>query len=269
MKYTAQIILLILTLSLVATSCSKDSNDVQPPTAGFTLNSLELTQWDIATISNSSTSPIANSNVEYTVSGGEYKLDDESIQFLEVGTYTVTQTITNDDGSDSATLTVEVTAPNNVYTLDGSELSIGTTDKPNFYWYDGTAQGGTLYLRALGSVDGQDNPNLIKLMPVAGPNPIQADYTWSASGDIGTYDAGMTANYAGFNYDWTTNGDKGDNLTIDLVYKAPNSANNVYDITLSSYTLNYGNWNFVTGTFDSEGTKALTLSYRGKIDPAN
>lgn len=269
MKHTAQTILLILTLSLIATSCSKDSNDVQPPTAGFTLSSLQLTQWDIATISNSSTSPIANYSVTYTVSGGEYEMDDESIQFLESGTYTVTQKITNDDGSDSASLTVEVSAPKNIYTLDKVELPIGTDEKANFYWYDGTAQGGTLYLRALGSVEGQDNPNLIKLMPVAGPNPIQAVYTWSASGDIGTYDVGMTANYAGFNYDWTTNGNEGEKLTIKLVYKASSSVDNVYDITLPLYTLNYGNWNFGTGTFESQGTKTLSISYRGKIDPAN
>lgn len=269
MKQKIQSIILILTLSLIATSCSDDSNDVQLPTAGFTLSSLELTQWDTATISNSSTSPISTFNVSYSVTGGEYEMDDESIQFLEAGTYTVTQEIKNEDGSDSASLTVEVTTPNNIYTLDDDELPIGTEEDPNFFWYDATAQGGTLYLRALGSVEGQENPNLIKLMPVAGPNPIQADYTWSASGDIGTYDAGMTANYAGFSYDWTTNGNDGEDLSIKLVYKASSSADNVYDITLPSYTLNYGNWDFGTGTFESQGTKILSVSYRGKIDPAN
>ncbi|HUH28572.1 hypothetical protein [Gelidibacter sp.] len=268
MKQKIKTILLIFTMALVVTSCS-DSEDSNPPKAGFTLSSTDLIRWDSATISNSSFSSIETESLTYTVTGGAYEMENNSIQFLDSGSYTITQTIKNADGSDSTKITVDVAAPKNAYTLDDEELAIGTTDQPNVYWYDGTSQGGTLYLRMLGNVSGQDNPNLIKLLPVAGPNPIQANYTWSDSGDIGTYDVGMTANYAGFSYDWTTDGDKGENLSIKLIYKASSSANNIYEITLPSYTLNYGNYNWGAGTFDIDGTKELSIFYRGKIDPSN
>lgn len=269
MKQTIKTILLLFTMSLIVTSCS-DSEDSNPPIAGFTLSSTDLVQWDSAKISNTSTSSIEVESLTYTVSGGAYEIENNaSIQFLAAGSYTVTQTIKNADGSASTSVNVNVAAPKNVYNLDGKELPIGTKDRPNFFWFDGTAQGGTLYLRMLGTVSGQTNPNLIKVLPVAGPNPIQANYTWSDSGDIGTYDVGMTANYAGFSYDWTTEGDQGEPLSIKLIYKASSSANNIYEITLPSYTLNYGNYNWAAGTFDSDGTKTLSISYRGKIDPTS
>lgn len=267
MKQIIKTVFFIFTMSFIATSCS-DSEDSNPPKAGFTLSSTDLIQWDKATISNSSVSSIDVESLTYTVSGGDYEIEGSSIQFLSSGDFTITQTIKNADGSDSTSLTVNVVAPDNVYTLDGDELAIGTSDNPNFFWFDGTAQGGTVYLRMLGDVAGQDNPNLIKLLPVAGPNPIHGSYTWSDSGAIGTYDVGMTANYAGFSYDWTTDsGESNDKLSIQLIYKASNSSNNIYEIILPSYSLNYGNWDWSEGVFKSEGTKTFSVYYRGKIDP--
>jgi len=245
--------------ALVFTSCSDD--DKNPPTAGFTLSNSEPFQWDTSTIANSAD---AADEVTYAVTGGEYVwVDDATIQFLEDHSYTITQTAVNGDGTDTSSITVDVAEPNNIYTLDGTEMPMTS----NAFWYDASAMGGTIYIRFLADVDGQDNPNLLKLFPESGLDPIQGTYTWDDSGDIGTYDAGMTANYAGFSFDWTTQGDNGDNLKIKLVYEDANSDNNIYDITLSSYTLNYGNWDWSIPEFVSEGTKSFSISYRGAIDP--
>ncbi|MDH3323222.1 MAG: hypothetical protein OEM04_09545 [Flavobacteriaceae bacterium] len=262
MKTTLKTIFLFFTAAVMLTACSSD--DKNPPTAGFSLSDLEPVQWDVVAIASN---PTAADEVVYTVSGGAYEMDgNSSIQFLEANEYTVTQTVTNGDGTDMTSLTVQVEAPQNKYALDKTDMMFNT----NAYWYDATAMGGTVYIRILAEVSGQDNPNLIKLYPVSGTNPLQGTYSYNASGDVGTYDAGMTANYAGFSYDWTTSGEGGDDLKIELVYEDPNnSENNIYDISLSSYTLNYGNWNFSTYTFVSEGTKSFSVQYRGKIDPVS
>lgn len=250
-------ILLLFTVSLLLISCKEDTN---PPTAGFSLDNTDLVRWDKATVASSAT---AASETTYTVTGGEFEVVDATIQFLEVASYTITQTVTNEDGTDETSLNVSVIAPDNKYVLEGNDVTI--SDNP--FWYDATAMGGTVYLRLL--VDGGlENLNLIKLYPVAGPDPLQRTYSYSDTGGIGTYDAGMTANYAGFNYDWTTSGNGGDDFVIELVYEdTTNSDNNIYQLTLPSYTLNYGNWDFATGTFIGIGTKSFSLTYRGKIDP--
>ena len=255
--------LFFFAVALVLAGCSEDKN---PPGAGFSLSSAAVIQWDIVTITSDATGA---DETTYAVTGGTYEMDDVAgtIQLLEAATYTVTQTVTNADGSDEISVEVVATAPDNTYSLDGgTEISLGNTDQPNAYWYDATGMGGTIYIRFLADVAGQDNPDLIKLYPVAGPNPLQATYTWSDAGEIGTYDAGMTADYAGMSFGWTSFGTAGNDLVITLVYEATDSDNNIYDIVLSSSTLEYGNydalWNWV-----SEGTKTLVVSYRGKIDP--
>jgi len=259
MKNTIKTILLFFTAAILITSC--DSDDKNPPTAGFSLSNMDPVQWDTSTIASSA---IAADEISYTVTGGEFVwIDAATIQFLDDNSYTITQTVTNTDGTDTTAITVDVAEPNNTYDLDGTEMPITS----NAFWYDASAMGGTIYIRFLADVAGQDNPNLLKLYPESGPNPIQGTYTWDDSGDIGTYDAGMTANYAGFSFDWTTKGDNGDNLKIELVYEDTNSDNNIYDITLSSYTLNYGNWDWAIPAFVSEGTKSFSVSYRGAIDP--
>ncbi|MEN8247307.1 MAG: hypothetical protein ABFS32_00115 [Bacteroidota bacterium] len=261
-------ILMMMATVAFLTSCTEDPT---PPSAGFTLSSDFAVQWDMVTVTESATGAESTS---YTVSGGAYEMDDATltIQFLDAATYTVTQTATNADGTDEVSVDIVVTAPDNTYTLEGTDYTIGTSTNPNAFWYDASAMGGTIYIRMLGDVSGQDNPNLIKLYSVAGPNPIEATYTWSDSGDIGTYDAGMTANYAGMAYDWTSNGTDGGDLVIELVYEdTADATNNVYDITLALYTLNAGSWNFAVSppTWTTIGDKTLAVSYRGKIDPVN
>lgn len=257
MKNTVKLIAILVISSIIFSSCSSD--DKNPPDAGFSLSSTTAIQWDVVTISNAA---IGADDVSYAVTGGEYKMEGNSIQFLEDAMYTVTQTATNGDGSNSASVTIDITEPDNKYVLDGTDLPLTSNA---FYYED--PQNLKVYIRFLADVSGQDNPNLIKLYPVAGPNVLEGTYTYSDSGDIGTYDAGMTSNYAGFNFDWTTDGDGGQDLKIELVYEGDTTVENVYDITLTSYTLNYGNYNFATGELDSLGTKSFSITYRGVIDP--
>jgi hypothetical protein len=269
MKRTMKTMLFFFAAALVMVSCSEDPN---PPVAGFNLSNETPVQWDMATITSTATGA---TETAYTVTGGTFEMDDATatIQFLEAKTYTIAQTVTNADGTVESSQDVVVTAPDNTYTLEGTEIALGTTDSPNAFWF-----GGNPYLRFLADVAGQDNPDLIKLYPVAGPNPLQGTYTsgpvpgWGEIGEIGDYYAGMTQSYVGMSGNgWTTVGEGGSDLVIDLVYEDPtNAENNIYDITLASYTLNYGNYDWVgCGCFAAEGTKSLILSYRGKIDPAS
>ena len=121
--------------------------------------------------------------------------------------------------------------------------------------------GGDPYLRLLTPVAGQDNPDLLKLYPVQGLGTLAQTYTWSADGATGTYDEGYTANYAGFNYDWTAIGKTGSqNLVIEEV------ATGIYKIT-GDMILSVGDFDFSTGEFIETGTETLTLSYVGAITP--
>ena len=261
MKTMIKTFLFLFMTAVIFTSCSSD--DSNPPTAKFTVSDDNPTKWDKVVIISQA---IEAGEVTYSVSGGTYDManDYSSIVFFEDKTYTITQTAKNDDGTDTASISVVVTSPENEYLLDGTALPV--TD--NAFFWDATAMGGTVYIRMLGEVSGQDNPNLIKLFPVPGTNPWQGNYTWGSDGDIGTYDAAMTANYAGMSWDWTTKGDSGNDLKIELIYEDSNdSKDNIYDITLLSYTLNYGNYTADWTAFISEGTKPLSLYYRGKIDP--
>lgn len=258
---TIKSILLVFTAALIFASCSEDPVLV-PPTAGFTVSDTAPTQWDEVVLISTA---IGADDITYGVTGGNFNKVDATIQFLDAATYTITQTVTNGDGTDETSIEVVVSVPDNTYTLEGTVMDLTS----NAFWYDASAMGGTIYIRFLADVAGQTNPNLIKLYPVAGANPLEATYTWSADGEIGTYDAGMTADYAGMSYAWTTSGESGLDLVIELVYEGATAAENVYDITLSSYTLSYGQWDFASCfCFIPEGNYSLVVSYRGVIDPA-
>ena len=262
MKQSIKTLLLFFTAAFLITSCSSD--DPNPPKAGFTIDPIDdLVQWNTALVTDmSSGSDVAPT---YEVNGGEFIYLGNTIQFLEAKTYNITQTVENEDGANSTTQSVDVGTPMNKYVLDGTEVPITTTA---FWFLPPNGDNPQRYIRMLVPISGQDNPDLIKLYPIAGPDPLQGTYTWANTGDPRTYDAGMTKDYAGFNYEWTTNGDEGDDMEIKLIYTDPNNAdNNVYDITLTSYTLNYGQYNFTPFEWISEGTKELELHYRGKINP--
>ena len=268
MKNTIKTFLLFFMTALVFTSCSDD--DKNPPTAGFTLSNSEPFQWDTTTIANSAD---AADEVSYAVTGGEFVwVDDATIQFLEDNSYTITQTAVNGDGTDTSSITVDVLEPNNIYTLDGTDMSL--TAEPELI-PGNPAHGTKDVYKFKADVDGQDFPNHINLSPITGPNPLEGTYTYESTGEvIGTYIARVVANYeGGFSpSDWTTDfegSDGGSDLVIDLVYEDVNNPeNNIYDISIANYTLSTGYYDFAAGfVFVEEAKRIFSISYRGMILP--
>lgn len=266
MKNTIKTLLLFFTAAILITSCSDD--DKNPPTAGFSMSNMEPVQWGTSTIASTA---IAADEISYTVTGGEFVwVDAATIQFLDDNSYTITQTVVNADGTDTSAITVDVAEPANMYTLDGEELTL--TAEPE--WIPGNpAHGTTDLLKFKADVSGQDFPNHINLSPILGPNPIEGTYTYDGDGEaIGTYLARVVSNYeGGFNpSDWTTDfsgSDGGSNLVIKIVYEDTNEpAHNVYDITITDYTLSTGYYDFAAGfVFVEVAKKTFTLNYRGVI----
>src|SRR5210317_544288 len=104
-------ILLLIAVVFVMASCKEEEN---PPTAGFSLSSDTAIQWDIVTVTDEATGA---TDVTYTITGGNYEMDDAAltIQFLEAATYTITQTATNADGTNEVSEDIVVTEPVNTY----------------------------------------------------------------------------------------------------------------------------------------------------------
>jgi len=267
MKHTIKSILLLFTTALLITSCGDDS---YPPTAGFAMSDMDPIQWGTSTIISSA---IAADDISYSISGGEYvMIDAATIQFLDDNSYTITQTVVNGDGTDTSSVTVNVSEPDNMYTLDGTDLPL--TAEPE--WIPGNPAHGTSdVLKFKADVDGQENPNHINLSPVLGPNSIDAVYTYDGTGEtIGTYLARVVADYAGgFSpSEWTTDfegSDGGSDLVIDLVYEDPDMPEkNIYDITFDNYTLSTGYFDFAAGfVFVEVSKKSFSMTYRGLILP--
>ncbi|NOQ92121.1 MAG: hypothetical protein GQ552_05315 [Flavobacteriaceae bacterium] len=257
MKNYLKLLAFFLMASVTLTSCSDD--DETPPTAGFSLSSTDITQWDSVDIISSAT---GSNSVSYTVTGGEYEMEGTTIEFFGAGSYTIVQTATNSGGSDTSTLTVDVVVYNK-FSLDGVNTEF--TKAP--FWVVANPAHGILndYIRFENPIAGGSTVDLFKITPISGTNPLEGSYTYDASGEIGTYKIVHTHNQEGFSYDWTTNGESGSVLEIELIEEGA-STGNVYDIKISKFTLDYGNWDFATFTWVSEGNKELVFHYRGVID---
>ena len=151
----------------------------------------------------------------------------------------------------------------NEFTIDGTTTAI--TKAP--FWVAANPAHGILndYIRFENPISGGSTVDLFKLTPISGTNPLEGSYTYSNSGDVNTYNLVHTHNQEGFSYDWTTNGESGSVLEIEFIDEGA-STGNIYDISISKFTLDYGNWDFATFTWVSEGTKELVFHYRGVID---
>ena len=262
MKNTIKTILLFFMAAFVLTSCSDD--DKNPPTAGFSLSNMDPFQWDTSTIASTAD---AAEEVSYTVTGGEFVwVDGATIQFLEDHSYTITQTAVNGDGTDTSSLTIDVIEPNNTYKM-GFYSDENHSVNGNAYWFESF---GTLQIRFEASgATSQETDNLVKVTPIAGADPIYGTgtrtYTWSDSGDIDTYNGAFT-HYpeTGDAWDaaWFTS-TAGGGLEITLVYDAAADGDDVYDIKMSSTTLE-GYYDPMFSFNDGEGS--LVLTYRGTID---
>lgn len=266
---TIKTILLVFVSVLILTSCTDEPN---PPVAGFTLSSNAVVAYDKVTITSTATGE--DMEIVYKILPDGYVMDDETltITFLGAGTFTIEQSVFNGSGSNTFSSDVVVSEPNNTYVLDGTEMMI-----ENIYQGDSYTWGDTLFLKiyADGGFGVAQGINLIQVYAVAGPNSIEKTYTWADNGPIGTYDLDMIYNYEDggtlpSTFDWFTYGDNGSDLVINLVYEdtRPNALN-IYDITLSSYTLNVGYWDYnsTPATWVSEDNKTLSFYYRGPIVP--
>lgn len=258
-------ILMMLAAAFILASCAEEKN---PPTASFTLSSDTAIQWDMVTITDEATGAEAT---EYAITGGGFEYDEASmtIQFLDAATYTITQTATNADGTNEVSEDIVVTEPVNTYKMSfyiDSDLSI----MGDAYWFP-SSMGGPSQIRISGEgATAQATPNTVKVIPIAGGDPIYGTgtrlYTWSDSGDIGTYNTQFT-HYpeTGDAWDaaWFT-ATAGSGVTITLVYEASNPDNNVYDITMNSTTLDgYYDATYMPQT----GIGMVLVTYRGVITP--
>ncbi len=255
MKALQPIYLCLLIISMINGACS--SGDKSKPSASFYLDSNHIKQFDKINIIDEST---GGNNITYLIEGGRYHIHQEVIRFLEPNHYTVTQVIINSQGEDRYSVEVDVDIPKSYYTLDNQQYTITT----NAFWK--TRSDGSKYVAILDQDSSQNHPNFIKLFPDLKNGALIGTYTYSDSGETDTYDLGFLYNYTGNNYDWTTNGDGGDVLSIELIYEDPlDDSYNAYDIYIELFHLNYGKWDFIGNQWVSAGHKTFTLSYRGII----
>ena len=261
---TIKSILLVFTAALILASCSDDPVLV-PPTAGFTVSDTAPTQWDEVVIISTA---IEADEITYTVTGGAFGPDVVTgpIQFLDAATYTITQTVTNVDGTDESSVEVVVSAPINTYNMDfysDNDLTING----DAYWFSASQ----IRLNGEG-VTAQETDNTVKVSPDMGIDPFHGtgtrNYTFNADGGPGTYIGEFThypATGTSFDAAWGFGlTSAGDGLEVTLVYEGATEADNVYDVTMSNTTID----GYYDGTFTQFLTTGIvSVKYRGKITP--
>lgn len=258
MKKFTQIIVFCL-IAVFSFACSSGSGN--KPEALFELNPSEVIQWEETEIVNKAQGA---SEISYAVKGGEFNFvgNYDAIQFLENKSYVVEQTVKNGDGLNTYNLEVKVQKPDNYFMLDNQKFvldEIGEID------VDGQNKE---YIKLFGNADGSKYPNLLMLYALSGKNPLEGEYYYKSTGEIGTYDAVMKADFHNNKFEWTTRGNGSSQfLSIELVYEHPkDKKKNAYRITLPNYELNCGEYVFFPDYyFQSWGTKNLTVSYVGNI----
>ena len=144
------------------------------------------------------------------------------------------------------------------YTLGGQDYKI----ESKMYFIDGV-KGEPDQLRLEQNIPGQEGKDVIVLLPVQGPGEIDGSYLFSKTGDIGTYDLVYLKNRQGDAYDWITNGDTGAKLKI--VYEGIQEGQETYTLILEDFDLNYGNWDFIGGKWNSKGNIPFSFQYQGVI----
>lgn len=223
------------------------------PTTDFSFSPTDVIQYDEVTFTNMSLD--ADSYAWDFGDGSTSTEMSPTHVFKTAGTFTVKLVATNADGETPLEKTVTVSEHVSTYMLDDTEFTIDA----DMFWYQ-SSMGGDPYIRLLTTVSGQDNPDLLKLYPNKGLGELPNTYTFDNTDyGAGTYDCGYTANYAGFNYDWTAVGKTGSgSLVIEEV------DTDVYRIT-GDMVLSVGDYNYSTGEFVEESTSDLSLDYIGGI----
>lgn len=251
MKRSMRLVLLAVIVTAFISGCKKDP---VLPSADFTFDPTEITIYDSVTFTNASTDADTYA-WDFDDGNTSTEMDPKHV-YKTAGVYTVMLVATNADGDTEITKEITVNEPHNYYTLDGTEFIIDS----DMFWYT-SPMGGDPYIRLLTSVPGQDNPELLKLYPNKGLDELPNTYTWDSEKPPGTYDAGYTANYAGFSYDWTAIGKTGSG---DLVITELDVE--VYKFE-AEVVLSVGDFDYGTGQFIEESTSNLVLEYIGGITP--
>ena len=144
------------------------------------------------------------------------------------------------------------------YTLGEQDFKIDS----RMYFVKG-AKGEPDQLRLEQTIPGQDGPDVIVFLPVKGPGELEGSYLFSRTSDIGTYDLVYLKNRNGQSFEWMTNGDSG--ARLEIVYEGVREGQPTYSLTLSDFDLNYGNWDFIAGKWNSMGNLPFSFQYQGVI----
>ena len=153
----------------------------------------------------------------------------------------------------------ELEPVNNEYELDGEVFDITTA----MSWVKGGGDVGD-HLRLLEPLQETGLHDLIILSPKSSSSSFEGIYVYSKTGDVGTYNIEFAhaINVQGESQ-WFTNGDEGDRL--EIVFIGEQQGGDVYRVTLSGFTLNYGYWDYLAGKWVSYGQKPFRLTYEGVI----
>lgn len=248
---------LLLSSAVVAVLMTGCAEDPVLPTAGFTIDPSEITEYDEVSFENTSTDADT-----YAWDFGDGSTSTETSPthiYKSAGNFTVTLVATNADGEDESEQSLTVDEHVSSYILDGTSHVI----ESDLFWY--SFMGSDPYIRLLTPVSGQDNPDLLKLYPLKGLGELPGTYTWETNQDtvdnVSTYDFGYTANYAGMAFDWTSIGKTGSG---DLVITEVDPG--IYKFEMEGI-LSVGNFNWTTGEFEESGTATFSLDYIGGITP--
>lgn len=148
----------------------------------------------------------------------------------------------------------------NEYELDQEVFQIQT----DMYRLVDADEGAVQQLRLKEPLAGIEAYDLIIISPKSSSASLEGTYVYSQTGDIGTYNLEFVhALDVQGDSDWYTSGDEGRHLEIS--YMGKEDGQDIYRVVIPGFTLNYGYWDFLAGTWVSSGQKSFRLSYEGII----
>ena len=91
-----------------------------------------------------------------------------------------------------------------------------------------------------------------------GPGSLEGAYLYSQTGDTRTYDIRYVHGLdEQGEFEWSTNGEEGSQLVI--VNEGKVEGVKVYTLRLEQFDLNYGQWDFLNGNWNSFGIKGFNF----------
>ena len=258
MKKSFKLLMIITLFAAAFTACK------EVPTSGFSYQPFDVTQYEEVSFTSTATGA---TSYAWDFGDGSTSTEMNPIHiFTTSGSFTVSLVATNEDGDDESSKFIDVTAPVNAYTFGDTSYTIDA----EMFWHQSSAMGGgpapDPYIRLLTSVEGQENPDLLKLYPNLGLGDLPGTYPWSlktfmVSPPEGSYGVGYDANYSGMDADWRAIGKEGsgDLVITELV-------EGIYKIE-GTMNMSLGNYDFSDGSFVETDSAFLILNYTGGVTP--